>query len=90
MIEAIGWAGSALLVISLLQGNMMRLRVLNLVAALALVLYNAMVETWPMVAMNAAVAIIDIWFIAKLRNQRIEEPDPVADPESIRVNPIQS
>ncbi|MEU1973747.1 hypothetical protein ABZ477_18985 [Microbacterium sp. NPDC019599] len=70
MIEAIGWAGSALLVISLLQGNMMRLRVLNLIAAVALVLYNALVETWPMVAMNAAVAIIDIWFIAKLRTAK--------------------
>lgn len=74
MIEAIGWAGSALLVVSLLQSSMMRLRILNLIAAVALALYSALVGTWPMVAMNAAVAIIDIWFIAKLRSNRGAEP----------------
>lgn len=45
---------------------MLRLRILNLIAALILVVYNALVETWPMVGMNAAVAVIDVWFIVKL------------------------
>ena len=66
MIEAIGWIGSILLVVSLLQARMLRLRVLNLIAAVILVFYNAMVETWPMVGMNVAVAIIDVWYIAQL------------------------
>ena len=61
MIEAIGWTGSILLVISLLQAKMLRLRVLNLIAAVILVLYNTMVHTWPMAGMNVAVAIIDVW-----------------------------
>ncbi|QKJ18251.1 YgjV family protein [Microbacterium hominis] len=68
-IEVAGWLGSVLLVVSLLQGRMMRLRVLNLIAALALVGYNVAVETWPMVGMNAAVAVIDVFFIVKLRQQ---------------------
>jgi uncharacterized oligopeptide transporter (OPT) family protein len=72
MIDVIGWAGSALLVCSLLQSGMMRLRVLNLIAALILVGYNAAVETWPMVGMNAAVAIIDIWYIVRLRTARAD------------------
>jgi hypothetical protein len=67
MIEIVGWAGSVLLVVSLLQSGMMRLRLLNLIAAIVLVGYNAAVETWPMVGMNAAVAIIDIWYIIRLR-----------------------
>lgn len=74
MIEVIGWAGSVLLVVSLLQSGMMRLRVLNLIAAVILVGYNAAVETWPMVGMNAAVAIIDIYFIAKLRREAESVP----------------
>ncbi|WP_433674242.1 hypothetical protein [Microbacterium gorillae] len=66
LIEAVGWAGSALLVISLLQGGMMRLRILNLIASVILIGYNALVETWPMAAVNAAVAIIDIFYIVKI------------------------
>jgi hypothetical protein len=65
--DIIGWAGSALLIVSLLQHDMMRLRVLNLVASVVLVAYNAWAGVWPMVGMNGAVVLINIWFIVKLR-----------------------
>jgi hypothetical protein len=78
MLEVIGWAGSALLVWSLLQSRMMRLRVLNLIAAVILVGYNAAVETWPMVGMNAAVAVIDVWYIVRLRREHRSEGQPSA------------
>ncbi len=58
-LQLIGWIGSALLVISLLQGKMLLLRWLNLAASLLLVGYNAALEVWPMVVMNAAVCVID-------------------------------
>ncbi len=66
-LEAIGWLGSALLVLSLVQGRMLRLRVLNLLASLILIGYNAALGVWPMVAMNTAVAIIDLVHIIRLR-----------------------
>lgn len=66
IVEIVGWAGSALLIVSLLQGGMMRLRILNLIASVILVAYNAILAVWPMVGMNLAVAAIDIWFIVKL------------------------
>ena len=65
-IEIFGWIGSALLIASLLQGRMLRLRVINSVASAMLVLYNVLVETWPMVAMNAAVIVINVWHIVKI------------------------
>jgi hypothetical protein len=74
VIDLLGWIGSAILVASLLQGTMMRLRVLNLVAAVMLVAYNIVVETWPMVGMNLAVALIDIWFIVGLAQRRPRHP----------------
>ncbi|MDR1427875.1 MAG: hypothetical protein LBJ08_09010, partial [Bifidobacteriaceae bacterium] len=58
LLELIGWAGSALLVISLIQKAMLRLRVLNLTASVILVAYNALLCVWPMVAMNGAVVVI--------------------------------
>jgi hypothetical protein len=67
-VEAIGWIGSVLLVVSLLQTRVLRLRVLNTVAAIVLVAYNAVIEVWPMVAMNIAIVVINLVFIAQLRS----------------------
>lgn len=63
----LGWAGSALLIVSLLQTRVLRLRVLNTVAAVALVLFNALIEVWPMVAMNVAIIAINTVQIVRLR-----------------------
>ena len=61
-----GWAGSALLILSLLQARVLRFRLLNLVAGLMLVVFNALVGVWPMVAMNLATSAINVWFIRRL------------------------
>jgi hypothetical protein len=70
LVDALGWAGSALLVYSVLQSRMLRLRVLNLAASLALVAFNAIIGVWPMVAMNAALCLINAWFAVSLVRQR--------------------
>lgn len=70
LVDALGWAGSALLVYSVLQSRMLRLRVLNLAASLALVAFNAIIAVWPMVAMNAALCLINAWFAVTLLRQR--------------------
>ena len=67
-VEAIGWIGSVLLVVSLLQTRVLRLRVLNTVAALVLVAYNSIIGVWPMVAMNVAIVVINLVFVARLRS----------------------
>jgi len=78
-IEVFGWIGSGLLVVSLLQGKMLRLRVINSIASVMLVLYNVLVETWPMVGMNAAVIAINVWHIVRiLRERRAEAEKPEA------------
>jgi hypothetical protein len=61
-----GWAGSALLILSLLQARVLRFRLLNLLAGLMLVVFNALVGVWPMVAMNLATSAINVWFIRRL------------------------
>jgi hypothetical protein len=65
-LEVIGWLGSALLVFSVLQSKFMRFRVLNGIASIVLTAYNAVVGVWPMVAVNAALVVIDAWFIWQL------------------------
>ena len=72
-LDALGWAGSALLIYSLLQARVLRFRTLNLVASGVLVVFNALLGIWPMVAMNAVLAGINVWFIRKLMRERHDE-----------------
>jgi hypothetical protein len=69
-LDVLGWAGSALLIYSLMQARVLRFRVLNLVACIILVIFNAVLGIWPMVAMNVALAGINLWFIRKLASER--------------------
>ncbi len=70
VIDLVGWSGSALLVYSLLQTRVLRFRVLNLLAALILVGYNAVITVWPMVAMNVVIAAINAGVIWRLQRGR--------------------
>ena len=72
-LDAFGWLGSALLIVSLLQTRILRFRLLNLAASLSLVLFNALVGVWPMVGMNVATSTINVWFIVKLLRERHDD-----------------
>ena len=67
-VDALGWFGSALLIYSLLQARILRLRVLNTVACLILIVFNLMIGVWPMVAMNVVLAAINLFFIIRLNS----------------------
>ena len=69
-VDALGWGGSALLVYSLLQRRVLRFRTLNLVAGVVLIVFNAIIGVWPMVALNTVTSTINLWFIGQLRRQR--------------------
>jgi hypothetical protein len=72
-LDVLGWGGSALLVYSLLQSSVLRLRVLNAIACVILIVFNAMLSVWPMVGMNAVLAVINAWFIATMLRERHDE-----------------
>ncbi len=72
-LDALGWAGSVLLVYSLLQTRVLRFRALNLLASSILVVFNALLGIWPMVAMNTVLAGINLWFIRKLLAERHDD-----------------
>jgi hypothetical protein len=72
-VDALGWAGSTLLIYSLMQARVLRFRVLNLVASSVLIVFNGLLNIWSMVAMNVALAGINLWFIRKLLRERHNE-----------------
>lgn len=72
-LDLFGWFGSALLIFSLLQTRVLRFRLLNLAASLSLVIFNALVDVWPMVGMNLATTAINLWFITQMLRDRHDE-----------------
>jgi hypothetical protein len=69
-LDAFGWFSSALVIYSLMQSRVLRFRVLNLTACALLAVYNAVLSVWPMVAMNAVLCGINLYFIRKLLAER--------------------
>jgi hypothetical protein len=82
-LELVGWAGSALLVWSLLQTRILRLRALNLVGCLILLGYNGAVGVWPMVGLNVVLAVINVVYLYRLLRTRHDEREY----EVVRVRP---
>ncbi|HET7901981.1 MAG TPA: hypothetical protein VFL59_12415 [Candidatus Nanopelagicales bacterium] len=75
LLELVGWTGSALVILSLAQARVLRFRVLNLAGALLATAYNGVLGIWPFAAMNAVIAVIDLYWLRRLLRER---HDPVA------------
>lgn len=69
-LELVGWVGSAVLVWSLLQTQLHRLRVINLVGCVVLIAYNAVNHVWPMVGLNVVLAAINIFYLAQMSREK--------------------
>jgi hypothetical protein len=74
-LEVLGWTGSIVLVISLLQTRILRLRLINLTGSLILTAYNVAIEVWPMVGLNVVLSVINVYFLVTMLRSR---HDPTA------------
>jgi len=72
-VDILGWGGSALLVYSILQTRLLRLRATNLVASCTLMVFNLVIEVWPLVAMNGVLAVINAVKITQLLRQQHDD-----------------
>lgn len=69
-VEVLGWTGSTILVVSLLQARVLRLRLINLIGSAVLLSYNAIIEVWPMVGLNAVLCLINLVYLWKMLRAR--------------------
>ena len=72
-LEIVGWVGSALLVWSLLQTRILRLRAINLIGCAVLIVYNGINEIWPMLGLNIVLGAINIWQLRRLIKTRYDD-----------------
>lgn len=66
-LEVLGWIGSITVVVSLVLPNQIKFRSYNLLGSFIATVYNAALAIWPFVLMNAAIVIIDAYWLRRLR-----------------------
>ncbi len=65
MIEALGYVASVIVLISFLMKDMKKLRILNSIACVMFVVYGISHNTFPVIAVNVMVIIINVYYLIK-------------------------
>lgn len=66
MLEYLGYLASLIVLISLLMSSAKKLRLINLAGSLIFAVYGFLIHAYPVAVMNAAVAIINIYYLYKM------------------------
>ena len=72
LVEAIGYAGSALIILSLLQKSILRLRAIGLVASTTFFVYAVSITAYPVAVVNVVAASIHLYYLRKLLRRKSE------------------
>lgn len=70
LVEAIGYAGSVLVAISLMMTSLLRLRVINLLGALCFTVYGLLIRAYPVAALNGLIVLVDAYYLAQMLRQK--------------------
>lgn len=70
LIEAIGYVGSVVVLISMLMTSVVRLRTINTIGSLIFTGYALMIKSYPTAALNFSLALINIYNLVKLYNNK--------------------
>lgn len=69
-LEVVGWVGAGVVVWSMMQQQILRLRVYNLIGCLIQVLYNGILGVWPVMALNIVLAVVQVINLTRLLRTR--------------------
>ena len=67
-IEAFGYLGSALVVVSMLMSSVVRLRVINTIGSVIFAIYALIIKSYPTALMNLFLICINVYHLMRLRN----------------------
>ena len=72
IIEAIGYVGSALVLVSFLMASVVKLRIVNSVGSVIFTIYAFIIHSYPTAIMNLCLVMINIYYLVKLSNTNVE------------------
>ncbi len=65
MTELIGYLASALVVVSLSMTSVVKLRIISMLGSLAFLVYGLLLGSVPLMITNAAIVVLNAWFLRK-------------------------
>lgn len=68
LIEAFGYLGSALVLVSFLMASVFKLRVVNTIGSVIFTIYAFIIHSYPTAIMNACLVCINIYYLIKMSN----------------------
>ena len=71
-VEAIGYAGSALIILSITQKSILRLRLLGLAGGVTFLVYSIVIAAYPIAVVNVIASSIHLWYLRKLLRHKDE------------------
>jgi hypothetical protein len=72
LVEVIGYLGSSLVILSLLQKSILRLRTIGLVASSTFLIYSLAIEAYPIAVVNVVAASIHLYYLRRLVRRKSE------------------
>ena len=69
VIEAVGYLGSALVLVSFLMASVVKLRVVNSIGSTIFAVYALIIRSYPTALMNICLVAINLYYLWKLRNK---------------------
>jgi hypothetical protein len=70
LFELVGYTGSVLVALSLTMKNIRKLRIINLIGASAFALYGFLINAYPVLALNAFIAFVDIIYLFQMYSKK--------------------
>jgi hypothetical protein len=64
-VELVGYAASALVVLSLTMTSVVRLRMVSLAGSVTFFVYGTLIDSVPIMITNGSIAVINMWFLRK-------------------------
>ena len=75
IIEAFGYLGSALVLVSFLMVSVFKLRVVNSIGSIIFTIYAFIIHSYPTAIMNACLVMINIYYLVKMSRKTDKEYD---------------
>ena len=69
-VEWFGYGASVVVGVSLLMASVVRLRWINLAGSLLFTTYGLLIHAYPVAVLNFAIALINVWHLARLHRRR--------------------
>ncbi|AUI87839.1 hypothetical protein BS333_15710 [Vibrio azureus] len=68
-VEILGYAASIMVAISLTMKDIIKLRILNFIGCALFTAYGLMIDSWPVVITNGFIACVNVYFLARMRQE---------------------